>query len=79
MINKKPLVSVIIPSFERFNYLLRSINSIENQTFKDFEIIIVNDRSSDQNYYNYNWSGVKILHLKENTKKNHWPCLRWIC
>lgn len=69
MINKKPLVSVIIPSFERFNYLLRSINSIENQTFKDFEIIIVNDRSSDQNYYNYNWSGVKILHLKENTKK----------
>jgi len=40
-------VSVIVPVYNVENYLKRCFDSILNQTFKDFEIIAVNDGSSD--------------------------------
>lgn len=45
-INKKRF-SVIMAAYNIENYLERSIGSIENQTFKNIEIIIVNDASTD--------------------------------
>ncbi|GAB6071912.1 glycosyltransferase family 2 protein [Venenivibrio stagnispumantis] len=42
-----PEVSVIIPVYNGEKYIKNSINSVLNQTFKDFEIIIVNDASTD--------------------------------
>lgn len=44
---KKPLISVIIPTYNAEKYLPKAIDSILNQTFKDFEFIIVEDCSSD--------------------------------
>lgn len=38
-----PLVSVIIPTYKRTGYLELTLRSILNQTFKDFEIIVVDD------------------------------------
>ena len=55
----KPLVSVIIPSFERFDYLQNAICSINNQNYENLEIIIVNDCSKDSRYYNHKFQ--KIL------------------
>lgn len=43
----KPLVSVIIPTFNVESYIERCLNSILNQTLTDIEIIIVDDGSSD--------------------------------
>lgn len=40
-------VSVIITAYNRKDKILRAINSVLNQTFKSFEIIIVDDGSSD--------------------------------
>ena len=40
-------ISIIMPVYNKMNYLNKSINSILNQTFKDFELIIVDDGSSD--------------------------------
>ncbi|AEF99636.1 glycosyltransferase [Methylomonas methanica] len=45
MNNKK--VTVIIPTFNRCNYIIESLESIFNQTIKPYEIIIVNDGSTD--------------------------------
>lgn len=42
-----PKVSVIIPVFNRTHPLERAIQSIQKQTFQDFEIIVVDDHSTD--------------------------------
>jgi glycosyltransferase involved in cell wall biosynthesis len=61
-------VSVIIPTYNRFHFLLNTIESIKNQTHKNMEIIVVNDCSTEPEYYNYNWQDIHIIHLPENTK-----------
>lgn len=41
------MVSVIIPTYNRAHLIERSINSVLNQTYKDFELLIVDDASTD--------------------------------
>ena len=43
----KPLISIILPSFNKEDSLMISIRSIQNQHFKNIEIIIVDDCSTD--------------------------------
>lgn len=63
-------VSVIIPTFNRFQYLLNTIQSVKDQTYKNIEIIVVNDCSNQEEYYKYDWenNNIQIIHLKENSK-----------
>jgi teichuronic acid biosynthesis glycosyltransferase TuaG len=61
-------VSVIIPSFNRFNFLCNTIESIKNQTYKNIEIIVINDCSTQKEYYDYDWKDIKILHLEKNSR-----------
>jgi teichuronic acid biosynthesis glycosyltransferase TuaG len=65
------IVSIVIPTYNRFKYLLNTVNSVKKQTYKNIEIIVVNDCSTQKEYYNYNWNeeNIKIIHLNENTKK----------
>jgi glycosyltransferase involved in cell wall biosynthesis len=42
-----PLVSVIIPTYNRAHLVTKSIDSVQRQTFKDYEIIVVDDGGND--------------------------------
>ena len=42
-----PLVSVVIPSYNQAEFLPATIHSVLNQTYQNFEIIVVNDASPD--------------------------------
>lgn len=61
------LVSVIIPTYNSEKYIEETLNSVLNQTYKDFEIIIIDDCSKDNTW--------KII--KEYEKKyNNIVCLK---
>lgn len=68
---KKIEVSVILPVHKRYNYFKKSINSLINQSFKNFEVLIY----SDGNSYSYNkkieylirpYPNFKIFSVKTN-------------
>lgn len=43
-----PAVSVIVPTYNRCKLLLRAIQSVLGQVFTDFELIVIDDGSSDE-------------------------------
>jgi glycosyltransferase involved in cell wall biosynthesis len=47
-IKQSPRISVIMPTYNQASYLPSALDSIFQQTFSDFELIVVNDGSTDQ-------------------------------
>ncbi|MGV3278976.1 glycosyltransferase family 2 protein [Rickettsiales bacterium LUAb2] len=45
--NNKPLLSIIIPTYNNCLYIKNCLDNIKNQSFSDFEVIIINDGSTD--------------------------------
>ncbi|MGH7233317.1 MAG: glycosyltransferase family 2 protein [Nitrospiraceae bacterium] len=62
-----PLVSVVIPSYNSAKYLPETIESILSQTFKDLEIIVVDDGSVDNTEKVVNViNSSKITYIKQD-------------
>jgi len=67
-----PLVSVIIPCFNVEKYVEKAITSILNQTYKNLEICVIDDASTDdtlQKIKSFEDQKIKVIALKENTQK----------
>lgn len=64
-----PTVSVILPTYNRAHLICRAIQSILAQTFGDFELIVVDDGSTDNTeeiVKNFNDKRIKYIKCKEN-------------
>ena len=48
VMNLNPLISIVIPLYNSEKYIEETIRSVLNQTYKRYEVLIVNDKSSDQ-------------------------------
>ncbi len=73
MKNKIPKISVIMPNYNSEKYLKEVIESILNQTFSDFEFIIIDDGSSDRSWeiiQEYAKKDKRIIAIKN--EKNLW-------
>lgn len=63
----KPYFSILIPVYNAENYLRKCVNSILTQTIQDFELILLDDGSTDGSYdiceeYNEKHSCVRVIH-----------------
>jgi len=48
--SEKPLISVLMPNYNSEKYLNEAIESILNQTYENFEFIILDDCSTDNSW-----------------------------
>lgn len=63
---KNPKVSVIITCFNLGKYVLEAIESVYSQKYKNFEIIVVNDCSTDNTKEILSGRKEKIINLEKN-------------
>lgn len=64
---RKPFFSIIIPTYNRINYLKRAVHCILLQDFKDFEIIIADNNSTDNTQHLIkNFKRKEIIYFKNN-------------
>ena len=71
MSNIKPLFSIIIPTYNRSQDLVRCLNSLVSQTYKNFEVIVCDNASIDDTKFvieNYNGLlNLNYIYLNENS------------
>jgi len=66
-----PLITVLMPAYNAAEYLNEAIESIINQTFTDFEFLIIDDGSSDNSIdiiKSYNDKRIRLIENGENIK-----------
>lgn len=82
-INKTfPMVSIIVPARNEERYIRKCVDSLVKQDYHDFEIILVNDESSDKtleimNEYQNSYSTIKVLNV--NRPDADWTGKNWAC
>ncbi len=75
----KPLVSIVIPLFNKLDWIPETINSVVNQTYKNWECIIIDDGSTDGSFelvtsltekYPGNWRIVRQSNSGQSVARN---------
>lgn len=70
--DKKPLISVITPVYNAEKYILQTVDSVMNQTFENFEHLLIDDRSPDNSAeiikeYQKRDNRIQYIKLEENS------------
>ena len=76
--NLRPAVSIIVPNYNCEKFLKKRLESIWNQTFRDFELIILDDASTDRSLEiigeYLHLPGVRLIRNKRNSGN---PFIQW--
>lgn len=67
----RPFLSIVMPVYNAEKYLLEIFSSILGQTYENWELIVVNDCSTDSSRkicdeFSYQDKRIKVIHLSEN-------------
>jgi len=78
-LKSQPAVSVIVPNYNHARFLRERIEGILNQTFQDFEIILLDDCSTDESgsILRTYATHPKVSHLVVNERNTGSPCTQW--
>ena len=68
MIENTPLISVILPTFNRAGVLPRAIDSVLAQSYKSIELIVVDDGSTDDTRQVLERYGNKLICIKQHNR-----------
>lgn len=73
MKNSEHKISIIVPVYKAEKYIDRCIKSLLNQSYKNFEIILIDDNSPDRcpqicDEYSINYPNISVIHLKESNE-----------
>lgn len=68
-------ISIIMPVYNKEKFLRKSIDSVLNQTYKDYELIIIDDGSNDDSAkmadeYSKNHKQIMVIHIKNSGVSN---------
>ena len=64
-----PFVSIVIPAYNEEASILRSLDALNRLDYPSFEVIVVNDGSTDFTFSVIESARVKCIHLKKNQGK----------
>ncbi len=68
-INSSPLVSIVIPTYNHAKFIGKALNSVKNQTYKNWEAIVIDNNSTDEtNKILNNIIDTRIKHIKIDNK-----------
>lgn len=73
----RPLISLIIPVYNKKNYLVKSLDSMVNQTYDLLEILLVDDGSTDGSGDICDKYASQYLNVKSLHKENGGPSSAW--
>ena len=77
-----PKVSIILPARNEEKYLASCLDSLINQDYQNYEIIVIDDSSEDSTgkiIADYSKKNSKIIHVSANTKPEGWMGKNWAC
>ena len=63
-----PFISVILPTYNRSGVLKRAIDSVMEQSYKNFELIVVDDGSTDDTHHVLEQYGNKLIYIQQQNR-----------
>ncbi len=81
-VSRFPKVSVILPARNEERYIARCLDSLLGQDYPNFEIIAINDSSTDETgeiMKAYAANDLRIIHIDASPKPEGWTGKNWAC
>jgi len=69
MTSARPRVTVCIPTFNRSNDLEKTLTSLRDQSYENYEVLVCNDASTDDTHEllsSFQWNKLKVFHNEKN-------------
>jgi len=75
----KPKVTIVIPNYNHATFLVQRLESVFNQTFQDFEVVLLDDKSTDNSVVILERyaSHPKVSHFIVNEENSGSPFKQW--